>query len=56
MYDVTTHLLFAQDEHRERQRQAAEYALASRIVRLRRLDHRAKIAATRARLVRLALQ
>jgi hypothetical protein len=56
MYDITTHLLLAQGEQRERQRQAAEYALASRIVRLRRLDRRAQSAATRARLVRLALQ
>lgn len=56
VYDTNAHLLLAQVEQRERQRQASEYVLAVRLVRLRRLDRRAQAAAARARLLRLAVQ
>ena len=55
MYDTTTHLLLAQREHLERSTAAQAESRALRVARLRRLDRRAHIAATRARLARLAL-
>lgn len=55
MYDTSTHLLLAAGEQRERERQAAADAYATRLARLRRLDRRAQMAASRARLARLAL-
>ena len=55
MYDATTYLLLAQREHLERSTAAQADSRALLIARLRRLDRRAHIAATRARLARLAL-
>lgn len=53
--DSSTYLLLARSEQRERERLAAADARAVRVLRLRRLDRRAQIAATRARLARLVL-
>lgn len=55
MYDTSLQPVLAR-EHREREQRAADHVLAARLVRLRRLDRRARSAAARARLVRLALQ
>ena len=55
MYDATTYLLLAQRAQLERSTAAREHARAVRVARLRRLDRRAQVAATRARIARLAL-
>ena len=55
MHDPSTYLLLARAEQRERSRAAASQTRAAQVARLRRLDRRAQQAATRARLVRLAL-
>jgi hypothetical protein len=55
MYDVHTHLQLHSAEQHERQLDAARANRAARVVRLRRLDRRVQQVATRARLVRLAL-
>lgn len=55
MYDSTIHLLLAAREQTERERLAALDNRARRLVRLRRLDRRAQVAAARARLARLVL-
>ena len=55
MYDTSTHLLLARREQLERQSLAQSETRALRLARLRRLDRRAHTAATRARLLRLAL-
>jgi hypothetical protein len=55
MYDNSTHLLLARSEQRERHSVVASENRALRVARLRRLDRRAHTAATRARLLRLAL-
>ena len=55
MHDVQTHLLLARADQRERSVHAAAQTRAARLARLRRLDRRAQEAASRARLVRLAL-
>ena len=55
MHDVSTHLLLHQAERSARIQDAARANRAARVVRLRRLDRKVQQAATRARLVRLAL-
>ena len=55
MYDTQTQLLLASREQCERQSLAERESRALRLTRLRRLDRRAQTAATRARLLRLAL-
>ena len=55
MYDSSTHLLLARREQLERQSGVASENRALRLARLRRLDRRAQVAASRARLLRLAL-
>ncbi len=55
MFDVSTHLRLTSAEQRERHLHAARVNRAARIVRLRRLDRQVQQVATRARLVRLAL-
>ena len=55
MYDTSTYLLLSAAEQRQRVRQAADQTRAVRVLRLRRLDRRAQQAASRARLLRLAL-
>jgi hypothetical protein len=55
MYDVSTHLQLTSAEQRQRHLDAARANRAARLLRLRRLDRQAQQVATRARLVRLAL-
>lgn len=55
MYDTSTYLQLSRAESRARSEAAASTNRAARVARLRRLDRRAQQAATRARLVRLAL-
>ncbi len=56
MHDTSTHLLLTRADQRERSQYAAERSRVDRLARLRRLDRRAQQTATRARLVRLALE
>jgi len=55
MYDSSAHLLLARVEQRERILRAAADNRAAKVVRLRRLDRKAQSAASRARLLRLAV-
>ncbi len=55
MFDVSTHLQLTSAEQHARQLDAARANRAARVVRLRRLDRQVQQFATRARLVRLAL-
>ena len=55
MYDTSAHLRLHEADRRERTTSSAQANRAARVVRLRRLDRRVEQAASRARLMRLAL-